>query len=318
MFHNVAYFESLGKFCVPQFHSRPVNKVVPAMAFSEHHFLTPDGLSLYYRSYGPGENVMVCLPGLTRNSKDFHEIATHLSSRYRVLCPDMRGRGQSDWDPDWRNYHPATYINDTWGLVDHLGIASFTILGTSLGGLMAMILASQQPERIKAVILNDVGPEADPAGYARILASFDEQIELKEWLDAILHCKQSYQSALPDMPDEFWQAYVHKNYRQGKDGRPELEYDSNIGEAIRKGDLSQIAGIQVDPWTAFKGVTMPCLVLRGELSDILSAEVVERMADVKPDLATAVIPNRGHAPLLHESGPLAAIDGFLDNLGHKA
>lgn len=257
---------------------------------------------------------MVCLPGLTRNCKDFHEIAIHLSSRYRVLCLDMRGRGQSDWDPNWRNYHPATYINDTWSLVDHLDISNFTILGTSLGGLMAMIMASQQAERVRAVILNDVGPEADPAGYVRILASFDEQFEVKEWPDAILHCKRSYQSALPDMPDEFWQAYAHKNYREEKDGRPVLESDPNIGEAIRKGDLSRIAGIQVDPWTAFKGVTMACLVLRGELSDILSAEIVERMAEVKPDLKSAVIPNRGHAPLLYEAESLAAIDRFLEHI----
>jgi len=281
------------------------------MGFSEHHFLTPDGLSLYYRNYGSGGNVVVCLPGLTRNSKDFHEIATHLESRYRVLCPDMRGRGRSDWDSDWRNYHPATYINDTWSLLDHLGIGKLIILGTSLGGLMAMIMASQQAERVKAVILNDVGPEANPAGYARILASFDEQFEVNDWPDAIQHCRQSYKMALPDMTGEFWQDFVHKTYREDSDGRPELESDPNIAEAVRKGDLSRIAGIQVDPWDALKGVTMPCLVLRGELSDILSAEIVDRMTMVKADLISTVIPNRGHAPLLYEPASLAAIDSFL-------
>jgi len=284
------------------------------MGFSEHHFQTSDGLSLYYRDYGSGSDVVVCLPGLTRNSKDFHEIATHLASRYRVLCPDMRGRGRSDWDADWHNYHPATYINDAWSLLDHLGIGKFIILGTSLGGLMAMIMASQQAERVKAVILNDVGPEADPAGYARILASFDEQFEVNDWLDAIQHCRQSYKMALPDMPDEFWQKFVHKTYRKGSNGRPELESDPNIAEAVRKGDLSRIAGIQVDPWDAFNGVTMPCMVLRGELSDILSAEIVDRMMMVKTDLVNVVIPNRGHAPLLYESESLSAIDGFLKQI----
>lgn len=281
------------------------------MDFSEHHFQTSDGLSLYYRDYGSGENIVVCLPGLTRNSKDFHEIATHLASRYRVLCPDMRGRGQSDWDADWHNYHPATYINDTWNLVDHLGIGKFIILGTSLGGLMAMIMASQQAERVRAVILNDVGPEVDPAGYVRILASLDAEVEVKEWPDAIQHCKQSYEMALPDMPDEFWQVYVHKIFRKDANGRPELESDPNIAEAIRKGNLSRIAGIRVDPWEAFKGVTMSCLVLRGELSDILSAEIVNRMMTVKAGLVSVVIPNRGHAPLLYERESLSAIDGFL-------
>jgi pimeloyl-ACP methyl ester carboxylesterase len=284
------------------------------MGFTEHYYSTHDGLSLYYRSYGSGENVLVCLPGLTRNSKDFHEIATHLSTRYRVLSLDIRGRGRSAWDTDWRNYHPATYISDAWSLLDQLEIPKFIMIGTSLGGLLAMIMASQQPKRVRAVILNDAGPEADPAGYARILASFDQQTGVKDWQEATRQCKQTYEAALPDMPVEFWSEYVRKNHREGEGGQPELDIDPNIGEAIRKGDLSRIAGIQVDPWAAFKAITMPCLVLRGELSDILSAEIVERMAVVKPDLKMAVIPNRGHAPLLYEPESLAAIDTFLHQL----
>lgn len=284
------------------------------MGFTEHHYLTHDGLSLYYRIYGSGEDILVCLPGLTRNSKDFHEMATHLALRYRLMCLDMRGRGQSEWDPDWRNYLPGTYIRDTWGLLDQLDIAGFTLVGTSLGGLMAIIMASQQPERVKAVVLNDVGPEADPSGYARILASFQQQSEVKDWQDAARQCEQSYATALPGMPAEFWRAYVHKNYRVGADGRPELDSDPNIGEAVRQADLSRIAGIQVDPWAAFRAMTMPCLVLRGELSDILSAEIVERMSQVKPDLKTAVIPERGHVPLLYEPQSLAAIDNFLEQI----
>ena len=284
------------------------------MGFSEHHYLTREGLSLYYRSYGSGTDVVVCLPGLTRNSKDFHEIAIHLASRYRVLCLDLRGRGRSDRDPRWSNYHPATYLRDIWKLVDLLGIDRFMLIGTSLGGLLSMIMASQQPQRVRAVVLNDVGPEANPSGYARILASFDQEVEVRDWQEATRECVQSYQSALPDMPAEFWQAYVHKNYREGTDGRPELDSDSNIIEAIRKGDQSRIAGVHVDPWAAFEAMTMPCLVLRGELSDILSADIVERMTAVKPDLINAVIPNRGHAPLLYEPESLVAIDAFLHQL----
>lgn len=284
------------------------------MGFTEHYYPTHDGLSLYYRSYGSGEDVVVCLPGLTRNSKDFHEIANHLSPRYRVLSLDIRGRGQSDWDPDWRNYHPATYISDTWSLLDQLEISSFIMIGTSLGGLLAMIMASQQPKRVRAVILNDAGPEANPAGYTRILASFNQQTILKDWQEAIRQCKQTYEAALPDMPAEFWSEYVRKNHREGEGGQPELDIDPNIGEAIRKGDLSRIAGIQVDPWAAFRAIIMPCLVLRGELSDILSPEIVERMTLVKPDLINAVIPDRGHAPLLNEPESLLAVDTFLQRL----
>jgi len=284
------------------------------MGFTEHFYGTHDGLSLYYRSYGSAEDVVVCLPGLTRNSKDFHEIATHLASRYRVLCLDLRGRGRSARDTDWTNYHPATYIGDTWHLLDQLDIARFTLLGTSLGGLLAMIMAAQRPELVRAVVLNDVGPEADPAGYARILASFDLDVGVADWNEAALRCQQTYQVALPDMPAEFWRAYVQRNYREGAHGRPEPDSDPNIAEAIRKGDQHRIAGVQVDPWDAFGAMTMPCLVLRGELSDILSADIVKRMTLVKPDLKSAVIPRRGHAPLLYEPESLAAIDTFLKQL----
>jgi len=282
------------------------------MGFTEHHYTTDDELTLYYRSYGSARDVVVCLPGLTRNSKDFHEIATHLASRYRVLCLDLRGRGQSGWDPDWQNYHPATYIDDTWKLVDQLGITSFIMLGTSLGGLLAMIMASQQPGRVRALILNDVGPEADPAGYARILESLDQSSEVRDWREAARLCEQNHLKSLPDMPMEFWHDFVRRTYREGADGRPEVEIDPNVFEAIRKGDLSRIAGIQVDPWAAFQAITVPCLVLRGELSDILSEKIVKRMTTVKPDLDSAVIPNRGHAPLLYEPESLAAIDHFLE------
>lgn len=301
----------LASFACLFFQSTLIDKTVPAMGFTEHHYQTHDELSLYYRRYGSGKDVIVCLPGLTRNSKDFHEIATHLASRYCVLCLDLRGRGQSEWDPGWRNYHPATYINDTWALLDQLDMSGFILLGTSLGGLLAMIMASQQPKRVRAVILNDVGPEADPSGYARILASFDDEVEVKDWPDAARQCEQAHVESLPGMPAEFWHSHVRKTYREGQGGRPELEADPKIGEAIRKGDLSRIAGIQVDPWAVFAALSMPCLVLRGELSDILSAEIVERMVVVKPDLKKAVIPQRGHAPLLYEAESLVAIDQFL-------
>ena len=133
------------------------------MTFSEHRFTSRDGLSLYYRSYDPGADgrsdvqpgpVVLCLPGLTRNSKDFHDLATHLVNQpggpWRVICPDLRGRGQSDRDRNYHHYHPATYVRDTWRLLDQAGIDQVIIVGTSLGGLMAMIMAAQQARRLVA------------------------------------------------------------------------------------------------------------------------------------------------------------------------
>lgn len=298
------------------------------MGFTEHHYQSHDRLSLYYRSYGSGEDVVVCLPGLTRNSKDFHELATHLAPRYRVLCLDLRGRGQSDRDSKWRHYHPGTYVRDIWKLMDQLAIASFIIIGTSLGGLLAMIMTSQRPERLKAIVLNDIGPEVDPVGYARILSSVGRHHGVNNWQEAAEQCRQTYGVMLPDMPPEFWRAFVRRSYRESADGKLELDMDPNIGEAARKGIrtarilarlrklgiLRRVGGVFIDPWDSFRAVSVPCLVLRGEISDILSAEIVDRMVAVKPDLKRATIPKRGHVPLLDEPASLTAIDAFLGHL----
>jgi pimeloyl-ACP methyl ester carboxylesterase len=298
------------------------------MNFSEHRYTSKDGLSLYYREYGQGDDVIICLPGLTRNSKDFHDLATRLASNYRLLCLDLRGRGQSDHDPKWRHYHPGTYVRDTWKLLDELGISKFIIIGTSLGGLMAMIMSAQQSERIKAIIMNDIGPEIDPAGQARILSYVGKKANVKNWQDAADRSKFISGLATPDMPQEFWDKVARNTYRENSDGIPELDIDANIGEAIRKavkparilakirktGLLKRFSGIYIDPWDSFRTMSMPTLVLRGGISDILSDDIVDRMATVKPDLQRALIPNRGHAPLLDEPESLSAIDGFLENL----
>ena len=282
------------------------------MDFTEHHFRSKDGLALYYRNYGSGKDTVICLPGLTRNSKDFHEIACHLALRYRVLCPDLRGRGRSARDPESKNYVPATYVHDTWELVDQLAIGRFTIIGTSLGGLMAMIMASQRPQRVRALVLNDIGPEVDPVGYARVLAAAGNRVNVKNWQQAALQCRQSKAPMLPGMPAEFWEAFARKTYREGADGSPEFDMDQNVYRVFHEGKLEQVAGSPVDPWDAFREVSMPCLVLRGELSDFLSEEIVERMTAIKPNLKHALIPARGHAPLLDEPESVAAIDMFLN------
>ena len=284
------------------------------MGFTENHHRSRDGLSLYYRSYGSGAETILCLPGLTRNSRDFHEIATHLASRYRVLCPDMRGRGRSERDPDWHNYVPATYVNDCWDLVGEAGIENFIIIGTSLGGMMAMIMASQRPQGIRAIVLNDIGPDVNPAGYARVLDAADHQVEVKNWQQAAQQCRETHELILPGMPGTFWDAYARQCYREGADGTPELDVDPNIYRLFLEGKLKRIGGSPLDPWDAFRAVSMPCLVLRGELSDFLSEEIVERMTAAKPDLKRALIPARGHAPLLDEPESVVAIDTFLDQL----
>lgn len=298
------------------------------MNYTENRYVSHDKLSLYYREYGLGKQTVVCLPGLTRNSKDFHEIATHLSGNNRVLCPDLRGRGKSDYDPKWKNYHPGTYVRDIWKLLDELGIESAIILGTSLGGLIAMIMAEQKPGRIKAIILNDIGPSIDPVGYARILTYAGRNKPVTSWAEAAQQCSDTYALAIPDMPMSFWNEYVHRNFTEDENGLPVADADPNIGEVMRNsvkltqwlarlrkwGLLKKIAGVMIDPWDSFRAVSMPCLVIRGGVSDILSEEIVDEMVAVKPDLKRVTIPNRGHVPLLDETESLQAIDSFLSGL----
>ena len=300
------------------------------MSFSEHRYTSGDGLSLYYRDYGSKDNrdTILCLPGLTRNCRDFHELALRYAQRYRVICADPRGRGMSDRDPNWKNYNIATYMKDMHQLFDVAGVDRAIFMGTSMGGLISMTMAYQQPGRVKAIILNDIGPEADPAGIKRILGYVGRRAAVNDWDEAVTQLQNTYGGALPDQPREFWEKHVRLSYTEGADGQPVPDMDPKIGDAIRHSVrvlpwlrllrslrlVKQVHGVPIDAWDSFRAVNMPCLVMRGKLSDILSEEIVERMRAVKPDLQVATIPGIGHSPYIEGAEMLAAIDGFLAGL----
>jgi len=300
----------------------------PAPDFHEHRYRSHDGLSLYYRDYGAGDDVVVCLPGLTRNSKDFEDVARHLAARgRRVLTPDLRGRGQSDRDPKWKQYLPPTYVRDTWILLDGLGIDRVAIIGTSLGGLMAMIMADQQPQRLRGVVLNDIGPEITPHSLARLMSYVGLIPAQADWTAATTMVRESYAPAFPDEDDAFWDAQTRKAWRSLADGRVEPDYDPQIRNAamravkagkvlrlLQRLGLRRLRGINLDPWDNFRQLTMPTLLLRGAVSDVLSREIVERMRGVKPDLEVVEVPDRGHAPTLDEPVAREAVDAFLERL----
>lgn len=300
------------------------------MSFSEHRYTTGDGLSLYYRDYGntDSRDTVLCLPGLTRNSRDFHELALRLARRYRVICADPRGRGMSDRDPDWRNYTIATYMPDVNRLMDVAGVARAIFVGTSMGGLISMTMAYQRPECVRAIILNDIGPDADKAGIKRILRYVGRRAPVDSWDEAVAQLSNTYAIALPGRPREFWEDRVHLSYREGADGRPELDMDLRIGDTIRRSMrflaflkllralrlVRHVQGIPIDAWDSFRTVKVPCMVMRGELSDILSEAIVERMKVVKPDLQVATIPGIGHSPYIEGPEMFGAIDAFLAGL----
>ena len=281
--------------------------------YEERWFDAADGLRLYYRDY-PNASARVpvlCLPGLTRNSRDFEPLASVISRSRRVISPDLRGRGKSQYDPEWRNYHPGQYASDLWQLLDALRVDEVVVIGTSLGGWMAMVLNHQRRDRVSAAVMNDIGPEADPDGIARVVATAGLLDIVASITEAIAQAKSVYSIAFPDWNDEQWRSYTEATYRMLDDGRFDLNFDRNIGHAAREG----VSGLDVDPWTMFEDLAgVPTLLIHGVLSDILTEPIIDKMRRRKPDLRVAQVRERGHAPLLDEQEALDAITSFLDAL----
>jgi pimeloyl-ACP methyl ester carboxylesterase len=277
---------------------------------TERYYASADGLRLYYRDYaggGSGKLPVLCLPGLTRNSRDFDHVARRIQPERRVLCADLRGRGRSQHDPNWHNYHPGTYLQDIARLLADAGVERAVFFGTSLGGLLSMLYAATQPQCVAAAILNDIGPEVDPAGLARIASYVGRHAPAANWDDAVATVRSTYAVALPDLTDEQWAEYARRSYTE-VDGVPRLDVDPNIGEAVRAAP----AAAAPDLWPVFAALRpIPALVLRGATSDILSRATFDRMHAEKPDLMRVEVPNRGHVPLLDEPEAVRAIDAFL-------
>lgn len=276
------------------------------------YYQSHDGLNLYYRDFGadmPGTPV-ICLPGLTRNSRDFEDLAHYLSDRRRVITCDFRGRGFSDYDENWENYHPRTYVQDTWTLLDHLGIDKVIVVGTSLGGLCAMVMSATQNDRVAGVVMNDIGPDINPAGIARVKEYTGRVGPVESWDEAVRQAREIYGEWLPGLSDDDWKKMAWRAYREDEQGIPRLDMDANIGEAVRK-----VGAQKGDPWELFDSFgEKPVTVLWGVMSDILTEDIVEKMKTRKPDLNVVPVANRGHVPLLNEPECTAAIDLILERV----
>jgi pimeloyl-ACP methyl ester carboxylesterase len=281
-----------------------------AESFREIYQTSHDGLRLYHRLYeGPsaGAPKVLCLHGLTRNSRDFEDLAPHLQKRYRVIVPDLRGRGLSARDPNMQNYQPSIYVQDVLAILATFDPAPLTIIGTSLGGMLAMMLAVTKRSSVAGIVLNDVGPEIDPAGIERIKKYAGRLPPARSWADAIAQAQTVYGAAWPDLAAARWPILARRGYRENAAGVPQADYDPLIGEAVRAAPAAP-----VDLWPLWKALgDLPALAIRGVNSDILSAATFARMKSEKSNVEQLSVPNRGHVPLLDEPECLASIDGFL-------
>ena len=289
-----------------------MREVSGEQSYEDGYVQLRDGLRMHYRDY-PGSlelPPLLCLHGLTRNARDFAEFAERYSPRFRVIVAEFRGRGESDYDPSPQRYNPLTYAGDVIELLDHIGIEKAIFVGTSLGGLVTMAIAAVAPQRIHAAILNDVGPEIGEVGIERILAYVGKGQRFSTWEEAADAIALQQGLSFPANARDDWLAMARRNCRES-DGEILFDYDQAIADAFNT------AGPQpkIDLWPLFAALAQkPLLVVRGELSELLNADTLEKMKAVAPAAKFSVVPNVGHAPTLGEPDALRAIDDFLEGL----
>lgn len=267
-----------------------------------------DGLRLHYRDY-PGRSdrpPILCIPGLTRNSRDFAHVAKRLAGDWRVICVDLRGRGESAYAKDPMSYAPLTYVQDVDALLDQLGISRFIAFGTSLGGIVTMLLASTDPGRIAGALLNDIGPDVEEAGLARIRGFVGRSQAWPTWVHAARAAQDLHGHAHPDYGLDEWVAISKRINRVTGGGRIVPDYDMKIAEPMRT------PAEAFDMWPVFDALgNVPVTILRGEISDILSQATAKAMAARLPGAKLVTVKRTGHPPELDEPEAIAAIDALL-------
>ena len=286
-------------------------------AYIEGEWTSADGLVLRYRDYrAEGARAserppLLCIPGLTRNARDFEPLARTFAGGWRILAVDLRGRGQSDYARDPASYTPAQYVEDILALLDSTGVEKVVGVGSSLGGIVVMRLALAAPERLAGAVLNDIGPQVEPEGLARIREQVGQGRTFPTWMHAARALKEQAGAAHPGYAISDWLGHAKRLMCVGAGGRIAFDYDMRIAEPF---ELPQ-AGEPADLWPAFLALSgRPVLALRGELSDILSPATLEQMRAELPGLETATIPRTGHVPTLEEPEAQEAIARLLERL----
>jgi pimeloyl-ACP methyl ester carboxylesterase len=286
-------------------------------AWTDGWFWSLDGLRLHYRDYaGPADRpVLLCLPGLTRSARDFANFAERHAGAWRVVVVDLRGRGESSYAKDSLSYVPLTYLQDLHALLSAARIERFVGIGTSLGGLLVMLMTATHREAIAGAVLNDVGPVVEPGGQARLRGNVGRGANWPTWMHAARDLYEHNAAIYPDWTITDWLAFAKRLCRLTPTGRIVFDYDARIAEAFRLpgGD----AGL--DLWAGFDALAqVPVLSVRGELSDVLSADTQAAMAARHPGLHAVAVPRVGHAPTLDEPEAVAAVAALLEQVQKRA
>jgi pimeloyl-ACP methyl ester carboxylesterase len=279
-------------------------------AFEDRYWESADGLRLHYRDYpGPASRApLISMPGLTRNVRDFEPVAEMLNGKRRMISIEFRGRGESAYAKDPMTYMPLTYAQDVDLLLKELGLKGFVLLGTSLGGLVSMLLAASWKEKIKGIILNDIGPEIGEKGLDRIRGYVGQGRSFDTWIHAARAMSDAQGEIYPAYGLDEWLRFAKRTFKLSSNGRIVLDYDMKISEPFKQAGGEAGA----DLWPLFDGLSdIPLLILRGETSDILEKRVAGKMVKRHKNAVVATVAGVGHAPSIDEPDAQAAIRQFL-------
>jgi pimeloyl-ACP methyl ester carboxylesterase len=290
----------------------------PTTQFRDITYRSSDGLTLFARDYGsPIEPWLpvVCLPGLARSHRDFEDLALFFSAHRhrprRVVCLDYRGRGGSEWDSNVANYNPLTEMNDVFDGMAALGINRAVVIGTSRGGIIAMLMGIARPATLAGIVLNDIGPEIEPLGLARIKTYVGRTPMPDDWDDAVRILKRLHGAQFTSLNEDQWMAFARLTYRDDH-GHPRSDYDPALGRTFDGVDLDEPVPTLWSEFRALKSV--PILAIRGGNSDILSATTLAAMATEHPRLESVTVPGEGHAPLLVGANLINRISSFITGI----
>ncbi|MEH6827586.1 alpha/beta fold hydrolase [Parasphingorhabdus sp.] len=280
--------------------------------YRDIYWESDDGLKLHARDYpsDSGKTPVICIPGLTRNARDFDHLGAGFHGGRRIIMLDLRGRGTSEYAKDSSTYNPKQYVSDIIMLMDELEIPQAVFFGTSLGGVVTMIMAKMHPERVAGALLNDIGPELDQKGLDRIADHVGQGRSFDTWAHAGRDLAENSSDIFPDFTLKDWIAFAKKVYRMNSSGRIKLDYDMKIAEPFdSKGGGSGAL------WNALENMKeIPTLILRGELSDLFSEQVAKKMLEKLDKADLVMVPRVGHAPTLEEPASLDAINQLLHRI----